>query len=688
MSRAFIAIGSCLICFLHGSVASGQFEVHIVDGSVRIDPVTVAVIESDWIPESIGPGRDYLQSNPVFDSETEMVSLQAARSETVAFQVIVEALDTPVEDLTVDMTRLKGAGELRRGSSIQLYRQWYVFLSRSSALQRDADTESAIDTWFPIEGYTRRLINSFGPGWYPDALIPLQGPLAHRLPGVPLSIPDQRNFIRDQRAQGFWVDIWVPPETAPGRYNGEVVVESSGGSRRIPVQLAVLPITLTDAFHAGIGSISYDFTGVHLANRESSAFHDFFRLAHAHRLTIDALYLNPDWNGGNIDWRRYDELVGPLLDGTAFRESEGYYGPGRGQPVRRFVSPLDWNWPTEPTSPSHDADFVEALGAFDAHVIERGWRSTEWSLFINTTDEPRTVVDFAEIAHYGELLNRATFNPLVDLLFRIDAGPLASIDREIPGWDVERIFSEVGDVVDIWNCCGGVPFVSVSDLANRRRRHPDEQAWFYSSNAAGEPAIGSLLIDGEALGPRTWGWILWRYSFNAGVSWEIGWPDSTCLARPDCSGFGLNGDASLVYLADALGVDGAVLSSIRLKNLRRGAEDYEYLWLLEREGHGDLADAYAERLVPRALDDGLIAGMNGAWVHDPAMWDAVRREMGLILSGDLPLPDPGEVASLAPDVVLVSPMLSRRASAIAGVLLIAALLGLPLFTSRRGVRER
>ena len=66
---------------------------------------------------------------------------------------------------------------------------------------------------------------------------------------------------------------------------------------------------------------------------------------------------------------------------------------------------------------------------------------------------------------------------------------------------------EVGDVVDVWNACGGVAYFPTNALARRLRDHPDEQAWFYFSNAAGEPAVGSLLIDGEALGPRTWGWI-------------------------------------------------------------------------------------------------------------------------------------------------------------------------------------
>jgi hypothetical protein len=456
------------------------------------------------------------------------------------------------------------------------------------------------------------------------------------------------------------------------------------------VELTVLPVTLPDEFHAGVGSVSYDFVGIHLAQRGPEAVHDFFRMVHAHRLTVDALYLHPHWQDGQIDWQDYDAIVAPLLDGTAFAPdgSGGYVGPGANQPVRRFVLPVDWNWPVPPSHSEYEDSFTRALVEVERHILERGWTRTQWSLFINSTDEPRRLEDFEALRRYGRLLRQAPLRQADLFRHRIDAGPFKSIGRQLPGWDLDRIFREVGEVIDIWNSCAGVPYVPAAAMAQRLAQQPHEEAWFYFSNTAGEPAVGSLLIDGEALGPRTWGWILWRYGFAAGVSWEIGWPSPSCLSNSRCSGFGLHGDASLVYLADALGVPGRVLPSIRLKNLRRGAEDYEYLWLLRQAGQGQLAEAYAYSLVPRALDDRLVENMAGAWHHDPSAWERVRREMGLVLAGQQDPPSIEAVRAGAVPVVLTTPIFSRRASVLAAVFLLLLVVTFVLWPDRRRRRRR
>jgi hypothetical protein len=678
----------CLIPLLiWPNVAGAELRVWAVDESVRIDPVTISVIEQRSFVAGQGPSRQYLDRNPVFDGNRRSIELQGARNETLAFQVIVAPEPERVEELYVELPRLQGPIELVRGREISLFRQWYVDVKTPSTHEKAQDVTNLLDDWFPVSSYKVKLVTSCGPGWYPDPLIPLDGPLAVRLPGLPMSLPSEENPIPGQRAQGFWIDIWVPPDAPEGEYRGDLVVTADGERRVLAVRLVVLPVTLPEEFNGGIGSISYDFVGGHLIHHSPGAVHDFYRMMHRHRLTLDALYLHPEWEAGRIDWSHYDELVGPLLDGRAFTDEAGYRGPGKGRPVSRFLLPLDWNWPVKQGSQGFDEVFRRTLRSVEDHILEKGWTRTEWSLFINITDEPRSPEDFALIQHYGELLGSAELRHPELFKYRIDAGPFKSIHTVIPGWDVDRIFEEVGGVVDIWNCAGGYLFCPSQALNERFHRNPNEQAWFYFSNAAGEPAVGSLLIDGEALGPRTWGWIVWRYGFSAGVSWEIGWPSPRCLNEPDCSGYGLQGDASLVYLADFLGAEAVVLPSIRLKNLRRGAEDYEYLRLLAASGRPDLADAFAIRLVPRALDDRLAPRMRGAWEHDPADWEEIRREMGAVLAGRVRQPDIEALISAAPMPVRPSIGITRRASLVAGFLLVLILLAFVVLTEQRGHRR-
>src|SRR5713101_6306556 len=88
---------------------------------------------------------------------------------------------------------------------------------------------------------------------------------------------------------------------------------------------------------------------------------------------------------------------------------------------------------------------------------------------------------------------------------------------------------------------------------------------------------------------------------------------STCL-----SGWG---EAPLVYPGNAVGVQGTV-PSMRLKWIRKGAEDYEYVELLKKRGRG----AWALSIVRQVATD------FQNWSGDPAAIERARRMMGEALS--------------------------------------------------------
>ncbi len=99
---------------------------------------------------------------------------------------------------------------------------------------------------------------------------------------------------------------------------------------------------------------------------------------------------------------------------------------------------------------------------------------------------------------------------------------------------------------------------------------------------------------------------------------------------------GINGDGVLVYPGEDLkhpdqdrGVRGPV-ASIRLKNIRRGMQDYEYLWLAAKNGMADRAKAVADRAVPAAFSEAKGAV---SWSEKGSDWDAHRRELAALLDG-------------------------------------------------------
>src|SRR5262249_41352121 len=82
-------------------------------------------------------------------------------------------------------------------------------------------------------------------------------------------------------------------------------------------------------------------------------------------------------------------------------------------------------------------------------------------------------------------------------------------------------------------------------------------------------------------------------------------------------GYTFPGEGMLTYPGEHVGVDGPI-PSIRLKALRKGVEDYEYVELLKRAGRGD----WAMHLVKEVASDW------NSWTRTPAALEGVRQEMG------------------------------------------------------------
>ncbi len=120
------------------------------------------------------------------------------------------------------------------------------------------------------------------------------------------------------------------------------------------------------------------------------------------------------------------------------------------------------------------------------------------------------------------------------------------------------------------------------------------------------------------------------------------------------------GEGMLVYPGQPVGLSG-VAPSMRLKWLREGVEDYEYVELLKQRGQG----AWALELV-RALAPGW-----SGWTHDPAAIERARHELGTMLDqgydsslqlagGSAILHTTMPVARLRTRATVVQPAIERR----------------------------
>jgi hypothetical protein len=362
------------------------------------------------------------------------------------------------------------------------------------------------------------------------------------------------------------------------------------------------------AINSGFGN-RFDVWGPEYRELERA----FYRMARAHRHVLHArhydLPVRAEGDGVAIDWERFDARFGALFDGSAFED---------GVPLDYWEIDLRRNLPPEgfggPRSEAWGRAAAAYARAFSAHFEERGWTGTRLVAF--PVDEPSVEAAFAE----AELLARALRAGAPGIAFRIDVYKglsRALIDRFAP-------------LVDIWAVQGSYFSGLLPDLLALRAR--GSEVWFYQGSA---PALGPEILDAEGVALLTWGWIGWRYGLDAADLWECcKWqltPD--IWSDPRNNPWPTNGPGVLYYPGARVGVD-APIPSLRLKVLRRGELDYEYLALAEQRAGRAATLAVAARVLGSALDQTTRRrGEPGDWSHRPDDWLAARRSLADLIRG-------------------------------------------------------
>ncbi len=511
--------------------------------------------------------------NAVWDGRS--IRLVAARNEIVAFQVIVEAGDSGVDDLSASLPGLRrnGGGEIRyrppavdptdyRQRQIQVFSEHYMEVTRASRA-----------TWvFRPDSPTAP---KDALGWIPVQLVPENATRGRG--GFPLRVEPNRN-------QAFWFDIYVPRAIAAGAYRGTVQIIARGGRRTIPVELEVLDVQLPDE-NTLPAMVYYQGSQPELYHGRNldPAYH---RFAKRHRIEFVHAY-NPATARAAMD----------RLTGRDFTADRGYEGPGEGTPNR--IVPRTFYGPgqdfTAPEGVWKAAD--EWMEFVDRHLPQA-------RTFLYMPDEPRPP-QFPQIVALGE---------------RLESNP--GEGRRLPTFVTRGYAPELANAIDIW-CAGPLHY----DLEHAKREQAaGKQYWFYNG---GRPAGGAIVIDSPATDSRVVGWAAFKhgadgYFYWHGVHWrhnnqkKIGdrnqdvWSnpitfDNRTEEKPD-NGF-INGDGVLVYPGEEKlhpahdrGIAGPI-STIQMANLRRGLQDHVILTLARRHGLEQEIAAAIERLVPRVFSE-------------------------------------------------------------------------------------
>ena len=420
---------------------------------------------------------------------------------------------------------------------------------------------------------------------------------------------------------------------------------------RVTLELEVLPVVMSgdiswivelNGYEYGIESLF----GVSLEDepeRYLEIERRCYQLAHQHRSTLNLLPYSQDGRvqqgcapplkgtGKDIEvasWKDWDSRFGGYLSGKAFTRAAGYRGPGQGVPLAHKYLPFHENWPMsikehygdwaelegrndyvewtrkarpleEAFSQNYQQGMISVARQFFEHFKRKNYTGTNFQFYFNNKyyfkvnffsmpeegkgssfwllDEPVDFDDYEANRFFLSLVKQGyeqAGTRRIGAHFRTDVSQ-AEMTRGL--WD---------GICNLWNSSGLFDFATTA--AFRMKRIPGEEYWHYG----GGPGVAGNLITME----RSF-FTFWAIGSAGDLPyWDTlrgeGW------FRPS--------DLAILYAGTDYARSGrdynGPIAGVRLKAIRRGQQDIEYLNMLSaRKG-------WSRAKVRKAL---------AAWADDP-----------------------------------------------------------------------
>jgi len=507
----------------------------------------------------------------------EQIALRAARNETEDAQIAVHVPRghevAQARYSLSDLTGPRGARIGRRNISARWI--WHTYVLANPPENKDPSS------------YLRK-----APAFFPDAFLEQE------------TIP-----IRDEWTQPLWISVKVPKGTPPGEYRGEIGLELVGTngekwSHSVPITVSVWPFTLPDRQHLHHTEWHYPdllaawyhvepWSEAHwkwlekvaqdmAAHKQDMICTDWFDLVRVTRkadgkFTYDFSMLDRwvkmhrkvgiDWiEGGHLAHRK-----GAWDSPIVWHRFPVYDARGRRIDTSRL--------PDEKFEP-----YMEGLlKAVYRHLKQRGWHK---QFVQHVADEPIPENEDSWCRCAAKVKEWLPGVPRIDAV--MSQGLTGYVDIRVP---------------QIQHTGPDVP------------RNPNETLWSYVCLAP-QGQYPNRFLDYPSLRNRIIFWLSWSLGLKGFLHWGYNywgtwrglpeevvvspWTDATGGSVYITTGMPLPaGDAFLVYP----GREG-ICSSLRWEVIRKGFEDYEYLYLLEGAAEGrSKAAAAARRLLRRVKKD-------------------------------------------------------------------------------------
>ena len=418
------------------------------------------------------------------------------------------------------------------------------------------------------------------PGWYPDPLEPLDA--------------DSRFDVECHAVQPIWVSVRVPLEDGP-RHRSLY--------HRFYKNFSGMAIATADV--EGVGTVSQS---LELKLRVFK-----FRLPKHRILRI--------WTMLDGSWNDFYNWMTPMEKFRAL-ERAAFLLAGYGITPTAIHPPKD-----ESTSPN--LDYYES---FYKRILELGVSHLQiardsWPVIVKNGWE--------DISYYyfgSEWPREENSENALKIRKVMESIPLAKAAVAGPEPD-----DYLKGIVKVWIYRSDFPLDSLKE----RVKIGDEAQWYVCCGP--EKPYANLQLDSEQIDPRVLGWQLFQYGLTGFYYWratQIGhndantagsnpeekWPNRPwCPATSDVP-YSPN-DGLLIYP----GPNGQPWSSIRLENLRDGADDYDYLCILrnyvEKLKKAELAPILVERAENALRVNPEVSACLTEYTKDPGVLERERRRI-------------------------------------------------------------
>ena len=507
---------------------------------------------------SIENTQNIMRDDAAPEDATMELKLDCIKGETESIQLMIKPeSDVSKYTVTVEDLKNKKADAVIPSSEIEIFAERYIETKNSS--------------------YTNPITTYMYPGWYPDALIPIDRSEKRR-----------ENNIKADNNQGIWFNVNVPSDAAAGEYVGNVIVTIDDQVQKIPMTLKVYDLTMPNEIHATSSfGVWYDYISYGEGDKvNDKTYENYYWFLANKRATPCEL---PTSGYTNLT-----EYADYLVDFVKNDIVSGYNLPYRSQRVNG-VDLLDKQYQIDVLTAIINKN-IELRKAGDAEInlLDKAYLYA-WKI----TDEPQAsqaqqIKDCDRIFTEAKKAVEPILADYPDLL-----KSLQNIRHVVTVIEYDTVFAgdETTGGVQTW--CPQINEFGIEDfkqiMQDRRAnstRMNGEDFWWYNCISPGNP-YPTYQIDDNLISSRIMRWMQHDFDVTGTLYWCVNFyykcddfEKGTYSVRDvwnDPASFEtVNGDGQLVYPGSLYGLD-TPISTLRLESIREGNEDYEYLWMFEQK---------------------------------------------------------------------------------------------------------